>query len=302
MSEKEIQTVEEFIASLRVAEPQSYKNLTILPLMSSKTKDLRLKTLEEALSEGTIEITEIDGGGTVPKLKFVNSGGEAVLILQGSIIKGNLQDRAIKTSFVVYPHTEVSGDVFCIESSRWRPIRGQKAYKPDRHLSADIRMDFSKNNQSSVWRKIQEKRQRMNIQSHTDSADYIYENYQEELEEFKRAFLIKPDYVGIIGLIEGKPVAMDISGVKEIFHKQFPDLISSFVIDALDSDYCKEIKKQKGLTVEQFLRAVARAKKEEREAIGGTEIRFESDEVVGGALVDHDHDVVVQLEAFLEVV
>jgi hypothetical protein len=298
MSVKEILTVDDFLASLRVAdtEIQSYKNLTIAPLISDKIREMMLKTLEEAADE--IDITEIDGGGSVPKLKFTNRGDSAVLILQGSIIKGNLQDRAIRHTFLVHAHSEVEGDVFCIESSRWHSTRGQrKALKPAHHLSSDIRREFSRNSQGSVWDKIEQKRQRMQVKSNTDSADFIYEAYRKELEDYKKAFTMNPEYSGIVGVVEGKPVAMDISGIKGVFHRQFPDLISSLAIDALDQEYCKEIRGQKRLTVAQFLSAVARSIKKEKNAVGGKGIELEGEGVVGGALVDHD--VVVQMEAFV---
>ncbi|HUO78389.1 MAG TPA: DUF6569 family protein, partial [Thermodesulfovibrionales bacterium] len=136
-----------------------------LPLVSDKTIDLHLKTLEEALASDEMDITEIDDEGSIPKLKFANRGAGTILILQGSIIKANKQDRAVKTTFVVHPHAVVEGDVFCIEASRWHSVRGQKGYKPDRNLSADICMDFSKSksSQQDIWRKIEEKRRRMQV-------------------------------------------------------------------------------------------------------------------------------------------
>ena len=295
---EEILTVNQFLASLRVAEPQSHKNLTIVPLKSDRTKDLRLKTLEEAIDSGDIDISEIDGGGSVPKLKIVNHGDVAVLILQGSIIKANLQDRAIKHNIIVFPHTVIEGDVFCIESQRWRPSN-RKAYKSRSHLSSDIRMNFAKDDQSSVWRKIEEKRRRMGVNSPTDSADYIYEAYQKELDEYKRAFIMKPDYSGIIGFIEGRPISMDISGVKGIFYRQFPDLMPSLAIDALDKTYCEEIRKHNPLTVAQFLSEVAGAEKAERDAIGGRGIEFKGERVLGGCLINNE--TVIQLEAFMPV-
>lgn len=266
--------------------------------MSDKTIDLHLKTLEEALASDEMDITEIDDEGSIPKLKFANRGAGTILILQGSIIKANKQDRAVKTTFVVHPHAVVEGDVFCIEASRWHSVRGQKGYKPDRNLSADICMDFSKSksSQQDIWRKIEEKRRRMQVNSHSDSADFIYDAYQKELEEYKKSFVMKHEYAGVIALIEGKPIGLDISGIMGVFCRQFPDLISSFAIDALDKEYCQEIKKHKALTVEQFLREVAKTRKKERAAIGGHGIEMEGDGVVGGALIDHD--VVVQLEAF----
>lgn len=296
MLEKEILSVNEFLASLRVAEPQRHKHLTILPLVSDKTKDLRLKTLEEALAINMIDITELGSGGAVPKLRFLNKGDEAALILQGSIIKGNLQDRAVRHTFVVYPHAEVVGDVFCIEAARWQFVRGQKVCKPAHHLSADIRMDFFRNSQGSVWDKIEQKKQRMQVNSNTASADHIYDAYQKELEEYKEAFAIKPEYVGIIGMIEGKPIGLDVSGIKGIFQRQFPDLISSFAIDALDQEYRKGVREHKGLTVKQFFMAVAKANKIEREAIGGKRLELEGENIVGSALINRD--AVVHMEAF----
>ena len=295
---EEILTVNAFLATLRVAEPQSHKNLTIMPLMSDRTKDLRLKTLEEAIDTGDIDISEIDGGGSVPKLKIANKGDVAVLILQGSIIKANLQDRAIKHNIIVFPHTVIEGDVFCIESQRWRPSN-RKAYKSKSHLSSDIRMNFSKEDQSSVWRKIEEKRQRMGVRGETNSADYIYEAYQKELEEYKGAFVMKPEYSGIIGLIEGRPISISISGVKGIFNRQFGDLLSSLAIDALDKIYCEEIRQHHPLTVEQFLSEVVGSGKAEHDAIGGRGIEFKGDKVLGGCLINNE--TVIQLEAFMQV-
>ena len=132
--QKEILTVNEFLASLRVAKPQSYKNLTILPLMSNKTKDLKLKTLQEALKEDTVEITEVQDGA-VPFLLFFNKGNNDILVLSGAIVTGNLQDRTVRSSFILHPQQEAKISVACVEESRWHS-RGQKGSQSRYHLAS----------------------------------------------------------------------------------------------------------------------------------------------------------------------
>jgi len=285
-------TVDEFLSSLRVVDPQRYKNLIILPLLSDKVKDLKLKSLEEALESDTIEISELDGGGSVPSLRFINKGDEPVLILDGSIIKGNQQDRTIRRSIIVPAHETAIADVFCVEEGRWSASRDKKPYKPDHNISADIRLNFSSSDQTEIWRKLKRKATRMNSASKTEAIDQLYQDYEKHLEEFKKAFVCLPEYVGMIGIIEGKSIVMDVCGVNNIFHKQFPSLIGGLAIDALDKGFCDEVKKTKDLTYRDFLREIIKAKKEN---IGGS-VGIEANKVIGRALISAD--VVIHLEAF----
>jgi len=286
-------TVDEFIAGLKIALPQRFKNLTIIPLLSDKVTDLKLKSLEEALLEpATIKITELEGGASVPSLRFINSGDESVLVLEGSIVKGNQQDRTIRRSIIVPAHATVTADAFCVEAGRWSASSIKRAYKSNSHLSADIRRNFSSSDQQDIWRRLKHKSSRMNSSSRTDAIDELYQDYEKQLEEFKQAFVCLPKYIGMIGIIEDRPVVLDVSGVKELFHKQFPSLIGGLAIDCLDKDYCDEVKQTKHLTYRDFLLDILKAKKEN---IGGA-VGIEADNIIGSALTSGD--VVVQLGAF----
>lgn len=295
----DILMVNEFLESLKLGDEQTFNNLSIVPLISSKPIKMKLKTLQEGLSDGTVEITEVNDNGNVPLLKFTNNNGDvAVLVMSGELIKGNMQDRTVKQSFLIYRKSSVSGDVFCCEAGRFKG-RGQQGYKPDRNIAPSIRRTFSKTNQSRVWEQIRAKSERMGVHSETSAADDIYRQYQRQLAEYKRAFSLKPEHVGMIGLIKGKPIVMDASCVTDIFQKQFPALINGLVIDALDSGYCKEIASYRDMTAGDFLKSAIKVKKTAQDAvIGGTGYQFDEEGIVGGALVNHD--VVVQFEAFAE--
>ena len=100
-----INTVNEFLASLKVDAVQTYKNLQLHFLVSEQAKEREILTVDEAFQAGVLEITEVngDGGGEVPSLKFTNKGIVPILVLEGMIVQGNLQNRTVRHSFILLP-------------------------------------------------------------------------------------------------------------------------------------------------------------------------------------------------------
>ena len=79
-----------------------YRNLTILPLYRKTTGgELDYYSLKEGLANGTVEITEISEGGSVPNLKVKNSADKPVLILDGEELIGAKQNRIANTTILV---------------------------------------------------------------------------------------------------------------------------------------------------------------------------------------------------------
>jgi hypothetical protein len=71
-------------------------------------------------------------------------------------------------------------------------------------------------------------------------------------------------------------------------------------MEAIDSEFCTELKNHKALTVEQFLKSIENSRKETFKSIAhGTDIRFEENGVLGSALISNDK--VIHVEAFAEV-
>ncbi|HUA00402.1 MAG TPA: DUF6569 family protein [Candidatus Aquilonibacter sp.] len=120
-----------------VAEPVTYQNLTIFPVVSSQNSDTSdFETLDQALSDGDAVISEqggymrrtrdgapvpiYTGGSQVNQLVLLNRGKRPLLLLAGEVVSGGKQDRIIGKDRIVPIGAEpLPLDVFCVEHGRW---------------------------------------------------------------------------------------------------------------------------------------------------------------------------------------
>ena len=80
-------------------------------------------TLQEALAKGSVQVVET---GRVNELQIENTGGEAVFIQAGDIVKGGKQDRVLTVSLLLPANSgRVPIASFCVEQGRWSP-RGKE--------------------------------------------------------------------------------------------------------------------------------------------------------------------------------
>jgi hypothetical protein len=77
------ETIKQQISTLRLMEPQIHRNIIMLPLQAGANGSPDYVTLAEASGSGVLQVMEVSKGGTVPELLVVNSGGQAVLMLDG---------------------------------------------------------------------------------------------------------------------------------------------------------------------------------------------------------------------------
>jgi hypothetical protein len=67
----------DFVSHHRVGEPKAHLNLTVFPILNGGGTRPDYRTLDEALAGRAASITEVSSGGSVPELRFVNSGGRS---------------------------------------------------------------------------------------------------------------------------------------------------------------------------------------------------------------------------------
>ena len=65
-------SLKQYVAKLQINTKQSYKNLTMYPLICPDDIALDYLLLDEALNGGVLDIVEVNQGGSVPDLKVVN--------------------------------------------------------------------------------------------------------------------------------------------------------------------------------------------------------------------------------------
>jgi len=76
--------IKQYIDGINIGSAQSYKNLTVFPLVSDYTLDLDYLTLDEALDEDAVDVVELDREGSVPELKVVNKSEQVNFSLEMS--------------------------------------------------------------------------------------------------------------------------------------------------------------------------------------------------------------------------
>ena len=121
----------------RLAQPITYENLTIFPVITSQDADTsEFVTLDQALASGEAVVTEegsdfrrtrqgvvpprFSTGAQVNQLVFINRGKRPLILLAGEVVSGGHQDRIIgKDRIVPAGAPPLPLDVFCVEHGRW---------------------------------------------------------------------------------------------------------------------------------------------------------------------------------------
>jgi hypothetical protein len=91
----------QYLDQIKIGGKQVYKNLALFPLLSGQAVSLDYLTMDEALNEGLMEVTEVSEGGHVPDLKVVNKSPRMILILDGEELVGAKQNRIVNTTILV---------------------------------------------------------------------------------------------------------------------------------------------------------------------------------------------------------
>src|SRR5665647_2578011 len=110
--------VREAVGTLRLGAAMSDGSLCILPLRSTAEVKSRYVLLGQAISRGTLTITEVSEAGSVPYLQAINKGPWPVLIFDGEELVGAKQNRITNATILVGVGKTIL-PVSCVERGRW---------------------------------------------------------------------------------------------------------------------------------------------------------------------------------------
>lgn len=114
------------IDGYRVTGPLSHENLSIYFVHGSSQKGAVPLTLGEAMSKKNVRVYET---GDVNELSIENTSDHEVFVQSGDIVKGGKQDRVLKVSLILPPHSgRIPIASFCVEQGRWA-ARGKEDLK-----------------------------------------------------------------------------------------------------------------------------------------------------------------------------
>ncbi len=283
----------------RCAPGISARGLTIIPVIREGAASEAYISLRQAFAGGSIQITEVSRGGSVPNLKVVNRGKLPVLLLDGEELRGAKQNRVLNASVLVPAASELVIPVSCTEAGRWSYRR------PDFEESGNViagslkpgKMDTVSQNlkcgrefqadQGAVWDGIDRLQMRMGERSGTSAMADVYTARKANLEVFERVFRfpeLAGSQCGILVENDGKFAALELVSDPAVWQDVREKIVRSYAIEVVDRPE-GELRRVEpagneigrlftDLTLEGF------------KSVGlGDDLRFEKPELLGSALV-----------------
>ena len=283
--------IRNYLLGLELGQPQNFRNLSAVPLLSADTTDLNYLLLDEALNN-EVEISEINGEGSVPELKVINKSKseKLLLLLDGQNITGaSLKQNRILNSTMLIGKTATI-PVSCCEAQKWsyddssssssgnrlayRTLRARKS----EHVSESLRGGSFHSNQSEVWSLISERMHKRHARSASSDMGSIYEADLNLISDYMAGFFSTDCQVGAIFFINGVVSGIECFGKQDTFKKVAQKVCESYVLDAIAEADSKIVTDSVNLEVKgrQFIQRINDSGMEIHAGAGdlGQDIRF----------------------------
>jgi hypothetical protein len=229
-----------------IGTPQHYRHLTVFPLLHPSPREPFYLTLDEALAQGTVQVTEVSKGGHVPELLLINRGDRPVLLIDGEELVGAKQNRVLNLTILAPAQSEVVIPVSCVEQGRWSEVSRVFSASPRVYFAAGRAAKVASvsacldggrgavSDQSEVWYRIADKADRMHFRSETGAMADLFRHVEQELEPYVQAFSADPKQAGAIFVLGGQVVGIEVFYSPDTFARLLPKLIRSYALDAIE--------------------------------------------------------------------
>ena len=281
--------IRNYLLGLELGQPQNFRNLSAVPLLSADTTDLNYLLLDEA--QDMVKISEVTDEGAVSELKVLfESEKMMLLLLDGESITGaSLKQNRILNSTMLIGKTATI-PVSCCEAQKWsyddssssssgnrlayRTLRARKS----EHVSESLRGGSFHSNQSEVWSLISERMHKRHARSASSDMGSIYEADLNLISDYMAGFFSTDCQVGAIFFINGVVSGIECFGKQDTFKKVAQKVCESYVLDAIAEADSKIVTDSVNLEVKgrQFIQRINDSGMEIHAGAGdlGQDIRF----------------------------
>ena len=237
--------VENLIETLEVGEAVHFENLTVVPVYADRIVDpTPYTTLDEALADKWLEITEVEGG-RVPQVKVTNRSDRCVYLMGGEILTGCRQDRLVGRDVLLGPRaSDVVVPVYCVEHGRW--TYESDAFYSKRNLGTSrLRAEGQKATveaQANIWDEVSRLGNYLGGRSATDRYQAVYESEAAAPEigrvekRFEAVPVLYPDAVGVVIAVGGALTSADVFANPSVFARLWPKILRASALAAIGVD------------------------------------------------------------------
>ena len=290
-----------FLDHLTIGTPQTHGNLKVYPLHRQNGHERQYRTLDEAMQEKVIDVTEVSEGGSVPSLKVHNSGKLPVLLIIGEELIGAKQNRVLNTSLLVPAESDLIIPVSCVEQGRW--AYSSRKFESSSTSSSHFALRMAQTeqvtrslksratyaaDQGEIWDEVGRKVSSHRATSPTHALKDVYDQSEKQLKEYLEAFTPPEDAEGILVEIGDQVVGADVFDHADTLRTLWPKLVRSYALDALERRGQKT-EPAKTKDTQQFLVSVREAEDETFDSVGlGQDVRLSSKAITGSGLLWED--------------
>jgi hypothetical protein len=303
-------TIQHVLNRVTLGAPQSFRNMTVFPLLDEVKEGITYLALKEAFAKGQVNIDEVSEGGSVPDLKVINNADVPLLLVDGEELKGAKQNRVVNTSLLIPAKSEAVIPVSCTEAGRWHytyrhfedsghMMNAKARYKKNMRVSANLSSRGSYDaDQHKIWEDVDTLHRKSDTHSRTRAMFDAYEQKESELSEYLNAFNILPGQKGMLIFLNGHFFAIEYVSRGEAYAYLHEKWIKSHAIEALSASAETGQVVDMELEARRFLAELALAEPTStHKPIGlGQDERFEQPRW-GGAMLLYE-DTPVHLSAF----
>jgi hypothetical protein len=231
------------LPALHVGRGYRFGNLDWFPVWTDAPQGVRNYTTKaSAQSVRVSELTDANVSG----LQIENSGSKHVLLLEGSLLEGGWQHRALTRSVFVRAHSAQQLPVVCVEQGRWGGGHGQalgqklaparvRAAMRGMHKRTDGVYQASAD-QGKVWDEIHKYQADLHCGNATASYVAMRDQIDREMLSLEDAKALVGQR-GVIVAINGQPVALELFDHSSTLSERLDAILRGFLVDAMSLPY-----------------------------------------------------------------
>ena len=252
----------------------------------------------EAIETGSLIVSEVSEGGSVPELLAVIEKDQKVLLIDGEELVGAKQNRTLNTTILLPARSKTKIPVSCVEAGRWR--YASRGFSSGTRLSSKLRRMMSgsssdsyrssgraKTDQGMVWSEVDRYLTATGSSSASSAMHDAFVQQEKRLSEYVESAKVPPEARGVAVAVCGRFIALDLLDRPDVFNRLWTRLVSGYAMDAIDSEEtAKPVGSFDAQEADRLLARLGEVQCETFASVGvGEDWRFETPDFLGHALV-----------------
>ncbi len=297
-TDNSMNNLDQLLTDVDLGRPQSFRNLTVCPLVCARSNpDVGYRLFSTVSTHTEIDVSQVQVGDVASQLNINNKGLHRYLILDGDELQTSRSRYIAAVSAMLPAEQAIIMPVHGLESGRWNHesetlrhsgrtdfASGKTQHRKRRNEDRDsgprrsARVEFPARDEHSGTRRDAE-------------GKSVYVDNKNKLQDFLEQFLVLPSQVGAIFVVNGRVAGLDLFESETVFAALLSVLIQCYATDPIRIRLTPGIRTS-NRAASDFLARVRNARLTRHPTPGeGQQFRFDGNHLIGGALVVDDRIV-----------